>query len=167
MRLRTGRGKALVAGGTAVLLVMLSASAIVVTRDDRESAPGLASDFRRIDASYQQVTREFVARAGSLESADLRTALQLYDLVLDAAQAARRQLGELGSVPETRRPVERMSRALQVQELALEESISAARNRDSVGTEQAARQFQAGVLAYMAARAQMNDALRECAERCR
>jgi hypothetical protein len=54
-----------------------------------------------------------------------------------------------------------------VQELALEDSISAARNGDSAGTERASQQFQAAVLAYMAARAEMNDALRTCAERCR
>lgn len=167
MRLRSGKGKALVAAGTAVLLAMLSASALVVTRDDRESAPGLAPGFQRIDATYQQATREFVDQATALESADLRTALRLYGLVLEAAKDARRELGELASVPETRRPTDRMSRALQVQELALEDSIAAARARDSSGTEQASQQFQAAVLAYMAARAEMNDALRACADRCR
>lgn len=167
MRLPAGRGKALVAAGTAVLLVLLSASALVVTRDDSESAPGLTPAFQRIDATYQQATRQFVDQATDLDSADLRTALRLYGLVLDAAQAARRQLGELESVTETRRPTERMSRALEVQELALEDSIAAARNRDSKGTEQASQRFQTAVLAYMAARAAMNDALRECADRCR
>ena len=167
MRRRIGRGKALVAAATALLLVMLSASALVVSRDDQESAAGLAPGFQRIDASYQQATGDFVEQAKDLESADLRTALRLYGLVLDAARTARRQLDELESVQETRRPAERMSRALEVQELALDDSIAAARNRDETGTRQASQQFQAAVLAYMAARAEMHAALRECADRCR
>ena len=167
MLVRTGRGRALVAAGTAVLLVVLSASALVVTRDDVQSAPGLAQEFARIDTTYQGATRSFVDQAQELDSADLRTALRLYTLVLDAAKAARRDLGELGSVEATERPTERMARALEVQELALQDAITASRNRDESGTASASQQFQTGVLAYLAAREDMSQALRSCGSRCR
>jgi hypothetical protein len=139
----------------------------VVTRDDVQSAPGLAQEFSRIDTTYQGATRSFVDQAKELESADLRTALRLYTLVLDAAKAARRELADLPSVEVTQRPTERMARALEVQELALQDAISAARNRDEKGTTSAGQQFQTAVLAYLAAREEMTQALRSCGSRCR
>lgn len=158
--------RAVIAGVTAVLLLALSAVVLLDTGGARE-APGLTQRFRAIDAEYQRATREFVAQTQALEDADLRTALRLYGVALDAARSAQKALEQLEVVEVTARPTERMTRALKVQVLALESALSAARNRDEQAAAAASTQFQTGVVAYLAARGAMLDALRACGERCR
>ena len=164
---RKSRTTALIAGGTALALVMLTGGALIAGSDDREESPGLTREFQRVDAEYQTATRDFVEQTKSLESADLRTALRLYGLALEAATEARAGLADLDVVDDVERPTDRMDRALQVQELALEEAVEAARARDEAGTVEASKRFQTAVLAYMAARADMLRALDACGERCR
>lgn len=166
MRVRS-RGTVLIALVTAAVLVAISAAALLDTRNRVERSPGLAGEFGRIDATYQAATRQFVDQTQGLDDADLRTALRLYGLVLDAAQDARAAVAELDDVEETRRPTERMERALRVQEMALERAIEAARTRDETGAQEASQQFQTAVLAYMAARQEMVAALAACGSRCR
>lgn len=156
-----------IAAGVAVLLVALSAGALIGDGGNQEEAPGLTPAFQRLDAEYQRTTQEFVEQTEQLQNADLRTALRLYELVLDGVQDARAALGELPSVEQTARPVERMDRALEVQQLALESAVFAARNGDEAGTRSASEQFRTAVLAYMAARAEMLRSLDSCGDACR
>lgn len=158
---------AFIAAAVAVLLVALSASTLIGDSGQEQEAPGLTLAFQRLDADYQRTTQDFVDQTKELEDADLRTALRLYGLVLDGVQDARAALAELPTVPQTQRPVERMDRALEVQQMALESAMVAARNRDEAGTRAASEQFQTAVLAYMAARAEMLRALDSCGEDCR
>ncbi len=152
---------------TAAVLVGLSINALVASGPRQEEAPGLAKQFRSIDAGYQAATRSFVAEAKGLKEADVRTALRLFGLVLTAAQDARSGVDDLKVVDETRRPTDRLSKALQVQELALEQAIESTRNRDQAGATAASQQFQTAVLAYQIARQAMAEGLSRCGARCR
>lgn len=158
--------KRAVAAVVVLLLVSLSIAA-ALSLGGEERAEGLAPAFRRIELAYQAQTQEFVQETKDLEDPDLRTSLRLYGLVLDAANDAQDGYEDLDVLDEMEDARDRVVKALQVQILALEKAIAAARVQNISGANTATREFQAASLAYQAARARLQAAIEQCGERCR
>ena len=153
-----------VAAVVALLLVSLSIAAALNLGEDK--AEGLAPAFAKVDQADQAQTQQFIQETKDLEKPDLRTSLRLFGVALDAAQDAQDGYEELDVLDSMEDARTRVVKALEVQIRALESAITAARNQDATGANDATRQVQAAALGYQAARARLATLIETCGERC-